>query len=62
VRLHALFCLKVFSIEVRLRIVSLFGVEVSAIATGVVLNNVVPEDSLIMRACQAGDTLRAKQV
>jgi hypothetical protein len=56
VRLHALFCLKVFSIEARLRIVSLFGVEVSAIATGVVLKNVVPEDSLIMKACQAGDT------
>ncbi|RDL32359.1 uncharacterized protein BP5553_08815 [Venustampulla echinocandica] len=56
VRLHALFCLKVFSMETRFKLVSLFGVEVSAIATGVVLKNVVPEDSLIMRACQTGNT------
>ncbi|KAH8651856.1 ankyrin repeat-containing domain protein [Tricladium varicosporioides] len=56
VRLHALFCLKVFSVEARFKLVSLFSVEVSAIATGVVLKNVVPEDSLIMTACQAGNT------
>jgi hypothetical protein len=35
---------------------SLFSVEVSFIGTGVVLKNVVPEDSMIMVACQSGDT------
>jgi hypothetical protein len=55
-RLHALFCLKAFSMDVRLRLVSLFAVEVSAISTGVILKNVIPENSLIMTACQAGNT------
>jgi hypothetical protein len=55
-RLHALFCLKAFCLEMKVKRESLFSVEVSFIGTGVVLKNVVPEDSMIMVACQSGDT------
>ncbi|KAF8860338.1 ankyrin [Acephala macrosclerotiorum] len=55
-RLHALFCLKVFCMEVKLKQASLFSWEVSRIGTGVVLKNVVPDNSTIMVACQSGDT------
>ncbi|KAG4442957.1 hypothetical protein IFR05_001570 [Cadophora sp. M221] len=54
-RLHALFCLRVFCIDFTLRRQSLFSVEVSAIGVGVVLKNVVPDDAGIMTACQVGD-------
>jgi hypothetical protein len=55
-RLQALFCLKVFCMELRLNRGSLFSFEVSAIGTGVVLKNVVPPDSMIMTACESGNT------
>jgi len=55
-RLQALFCLKVFCMDMRLKRGSLFSFEPSAIGAGVVLKNVVPDNSLIMVACQSGDT------
>lgn len=54
-RLHALFCLKVFTMELSFKRGSLFSLALSTIGTGVVLKNLVPEDSPIMVACQTGD-------
>jgi hypothetical protein len=41
--------------ELLIRRASLFSLALSAIGTGVVLKNLVPEDSPIMVACQIGD-------
>jgi hypothetical protein len=56
VRLQALFCLKAFCIELRLKRASFFSVQISPTRTELALKNVVPADSKIMVACQAGDT------
>jgi hypothetical protein len=57
-RFQALFCLRVFCVELRIAHPSLFSVHISTSGSGIKLKNLIPEDSEIMIACSQGDTSR----
>jgi hypothetical protein len=58
VRFRALFCLKVFCIELELQHPSLFSLQISTIGSSMKLKNLVPETAEIILACSQGDTSR----
>jgi hypothetical protein len=54
-RFQALFCLRVFCIELKVLHPSIFSIHISTIGSGIKLKHLVPEDSEIMTACSYGD-------
>jgi len=57
-RFQALFCLRVFCIELKILHPSLFTVHIPTSGSGIKLKHLIPEDSEIMIACSQGDTSR----
>jgi len=57
-RFQALFCLRVFCVELRILHPSLFTVHISTSGSVIRLKHLVPDDSEIMVACSQGDTSR----
>jgi hypothetical protein len=55
-RCYALFCLKAFCLDLRIRRVSLLTLKVFPVGYGLQIKNVVPDSSDIMSACRRGDT------
>jgi hypothetical protein len=55
-RCYALFCLKAFCLDLRIRRISLLTLKVFPMGYGLQIKNVVPDNSDIMSAYRRGDT------
>jgi hypothetical protein len=61
-RFQALFCLRVFCVELKVLHPSLFSIHISTTGSSIKLKHLVPEDSEIMTACSYGDAARVRNL